>query len=145
MWRWSFCTDTERFPGYVVWWKVEIVWILWHYCCMVPWVYFSKHLQDVFSSGNQPLEFLKRINVFPGGSVGKGCLQCRKLGLIPELGRSSGEGNNNLLQYPCLENSMNRGSWCAAVCAVTESDTTERLSTRTHTWEYYFLGCHSLL
>ena len=30
-------------------------------------------------------------------------------GLIPELGRSSGEGNGNLLQYSCLENSMDRG------------------------------------
>jgi len=28
------------------------------------------------------------------------------LGLIPELGRSPGEGNGNLLQYSCLENSM---------------------------------------
>ena len=29
-------------------------------------------------------------------------------GSIPELGRSSGEGNGYLLQYPCLENSMDR-------------------------------------
>ena len=28
------------------------------------------------------------------------------LGLIPELGRSLGEGNGNPLQYFCLENSM---------------------------------------
>ena len=31
------------------------------------------------------------------------------LGLIPGLGRSSGEGNGNPLQYSCLENSMGRG------------------------------------
>ena len=30
---------------------------------------------------------------------------------IPELGRSPGEGNGNPLQYPCLENSMDRGVW----------------------------------
>ena len=30
-------------------------------------------------------------------------------GLIPGLGRSSGEGNGNLLQYSCLENYMDRG------------------------------------
>ena len=31
------------------------------------------------------------------------------LGLIPGLGRSPGEGNENPLQYSCLENSMDRG------------------------------------
>ena len=31
--------------------------------------------------------------------------------LIPELGRSSGEGNGNSLQYSCLENPMDRGAW----------------------------------
>ena len=30
-------------------------------------------------------------------------------GLIPELGRSPGGGPGNLLQYPCLENPMNKG------------------------------------
>ena len=32
----------------------------------------------------------------------------RDAGLIPGSGRFSGEGNDNLLQYSCLENSMNR-------------------------------------
>ena len=32
-------------------------------------------------------------------------------GLIPGSGRSPGEGNGNPLQYPCLENSMNKGAW----------------------------------
>ena len=32
-------------------------------------------------------------------------------GSIPGLGRSSGEGNGNPLQYYCLENSMDRGAW----------------------------------
>ena len=35
----------------------------------------------------------------------------RDAGLIPELGRLPGEGNDNPLQYPCLENSMDRGTW----------------------------------
>ena len=33
------------------------------------------------------------------------------LGSIPGLGRSPGEGNGNLLQYSCLENPMDGGSW----------------------------------
>ena len=32
-------------------------------------------------------------------------------GLIPGSGSSPGEGNGNPLQYSCLENSMDRGSW----------------------------------
>ena len=36
---------------------------------------------------------------------------------VPSLGsgRSPGEGNGNPLQYPCLENSMDRGAWWATV------------------------------
>ena len=36
--------------------------------------------------------------------------QYKRHGLIPALGRSSGEGNNPL-QYSCLVNSMDRGAW----------------------------------
>ena len=32
-------------------------------------------------------------------------------GSIPGLGRSSGEGNGNPLQYSCLENPMDRVAW----------------------------------
>ena len=34
----------------------------------------------------------------------------RDMGLILEFGRSSGEGNGNPFQNPCLENSMDRGA-----------------------------------
>ena len=43
------------------------------------------------------------------------------MGLIPELGRSPGEGNGNLLQYSCLEKPMVRGTWQATVHGVTKS------------------------
>ena len=33
------------------------------------------------------------------------------LGLIPESGRSPGEGNGNSLQYSCLENPRDGGAW----------------------------------
>ena len=48
-------------------------------------------------------------------------------GLIPGLGRSLEEGNDNSLQYSCLENPMDRGAWQAVAHRVAESDTTERL------------------
>jgi len=33
------------------------------------------------------------------------------VGSIPEVERSSGEGNGNPLQYSCLENPMDIGAW----------------------------------
>ena len=33
------------------------------------------------------------------------------MGLIPGSGRFPGEGNDNSLQYSCLENTMVRGAW----------------------------------
>ena len=39
-------------------------------------------------------------------------------GLIPGWERSPGEGNSNLLQYPCLENPMDRVTWRASVHGV---------------------------
>ena len=39
----------------------------------------------------------------------------KALGSIPGLGRSPGEGNDNPLQHPCLENPMDSGAWRATV------------------------------
>ena len=48
------------------------------------------------------------------------------VGLILGLGTSTGEGNVNPLQYSCLENSMDRGTWRATVHRVAkELDMTE--------------------
>ena len=55
-------------------------------------------------------------------------------GLGLGLGRSPGEGNGNLLQYSCLENSMDRGDWRATVPGVAKGRTgLEQLSTHTLT------------
>ena len=54
----------------------------------------------------------------------------RDMSLIPGSGRSPGEGNGNLLQYSCLENSMDRGAWWVTVYMVAKSWT--RLSVCVH-------------
>ena len=46
-------------------------------------------------------------------------------GLIPGFGRSPGGGNGNPLQYSCLENPTDRGTWWDTVHRITESDRTE--------------------
>ena len=43
------------------------------------------------------------------------------LGSSPGSGRSPGEGNGNLLQYPCLKNPMDRGTWRATVHRATKT------------------------
>ena len=58
--------------------------------------------------------------MFPCSSAGKeSACNAEDPGLIPGLGRSPGEGNGNPLQYSCLENSMDRGTWQAIVHGVT--------------------------
>ena len=47
--------------------------------------------------------------------VNNSLVKAGDLGLIPGLGRFPGEGNDNLFQYSCLGNPMNRGILWAAV------------------------------
>ena len=58
---------------------------------------------------------------FPGGSDGKE-FTCNAAdpGSIPGLGRSPGEGKDNPLQYSCLGNPMDKGTWRATVHGVTQ-------------------------
>ena len=61
---------------------------------------------------------------FPGGSDSKmSAYNVGDPGSIPGLGRPPAEGNGNPLQYPCLENSMDRGAWRATVHGVAKSRT----------------------
>ena len=47
------------------------------------------------------------------------------LGKVVAYGDKFGEENGSSLQCSCLENPRDGGAWWAAVCGVTESDTTE--------------------
>ena len=72
---------------------------------------------------------------FPGGSDGKATLtltltvtlsacNAGDLGSIPGLwGRSPGERNGNPLQYSCLENAVDRGTWWTTAHGATKSQT----------------------
>ena len=58
----------------------------------------------------------------------------RDVGLTPGSGRSPEGGHGNLLQYSCLENSMDRGVWQTTVYRVAKSQTQlKQLNTHTHT------------
>ena len=58
---------------------------------------------------------------FPGGSIGKGFTSnAGDEGLIPGPRRSLREGNGHLLQYFCLGNPTDRGTWWATVHGVTK-------------------------
>ena len=53
---------------------------------------------------------------FPGGSDSKdSACNVGDLGSIPGLRRSLGGGHGSPLQYSCLENPMDRGTWQATV------------------------------
>ena len=61
---------------------------------------------------------------FPGGSDSKeSACNAGDPSSIPGLRRSLGEGNDNPLQYSCLESSMDRGAWCATTHGVANSQT----------------------
>ena len=56
---------------------------------------------------------------FPGGSAVKNLpANAGDASSVPGLERSPGEGNDNPLQYSCLGNSMDRGTWWATVHGV---------------------------
>ena len=81
-----------------------------------------------------PLDIQGGIMIFVaflGGSDGKeSACNVGDLGSIPVLGRSSGGGHGNPLQYSCLENPMDRGTWWGTVHGVPKSQT--QLSDQAH-------------
>ena len=112
----------------------------------IPWTEEPDALQSVGSQrvGHEWATYTNIMNIscysfcssmldrygLPRGSDGKESdCNAGDLSSIPGLGRSPEEGNNYLLQYSCLENSMDRGGWQATVHGVAESDMTEWLST----------------
>ena len=76
---------------------------------------------------------------FSGGSDGKESVcNAGEPGSIPGWGRCPGGGNGNPLQFSCLENSMDRGTWWAIDHGVTKSWTW--LSNQRFLREHIFQG-----
>ena len=67
------------------------------------------------------------LPAFPGGSVVNNLPanegDTGDTGSVPGLGRASGVGNGNSLQYSCLEGVMDIGAWQATVHEVAKSGT----------------------
>ena len=99
---------------------------------------------------------LCKCNVFEGfpGLASEFACQCRipkRHSFGPGSERSPGVGNDNPLQYSCLENSMDRGAWWATVHGVAKSQTW--LSSWVHSmqslwacflWEWWIIKCYFL-
>ena len=83
------------------------------------------HLASIVFTILSLLPFHINLRGLPGGSDSKESTRnAGDLDSIPGLGRSSGGGHGNPLQYSYLENPHgNRGAWWAAVYGVTQSRT----------------------
>ena len=74
---------------------------------------------------------------FQGGSVLKHLsANAGDLGLIPRSGRSPAVGNDNPVQYSCLNNSKDWGAWRVTVCGVAR--VTHNLSSKQ--WQQYYIN-----
>ena len=99
--------------------------------------YMYIFVDNLSSNGNYNHTYMYN---FPDGSDGKAsAYNAGGLGSIPGLGRSLGEGNDNPLQQPCLENPMDRGAWLATVHGVPKSRT--QLSDFTFTFFTFIHVC----
>ena len=89
--------------------------------CLVPW--HSNLLSNIIS-------VVALVVKNPPANVG----DIRDADSVPGLGRSSGGGHGNPLQYSCLENPVNRGSWRSTILRVRRSQTQlKRLSMQAST------------
>ena len=69
----------------------------------------------------------------------------RDAGLNPGLGRAPGVGNDSPLQYSCLENSMDRGTWQATIHGAAVLDMTEHSSSSMNTGVHVGMGSFLLV
>ena len=68
------------------------------------------YLVSVLGTGTSQFPVVKNVPATAGD-----------VGSIPDLGKSSGEGNGNPFQCSCLQNPRDRGAWRATVHRVAKS------------------------
>ena len=90
---------------------------------MIPWLNIAISNVSLFRGNHRINIFhLLLLVCFPCGSVVKKLhVNAGDTGSIPGSGRSPGAGNGNPLQYSCLENAMDRGTWWSTVYGVTKT------------------------
>ena len=95
-------------------------------------------MQGSAKQGKFPTDPFDRVLGFPGGSDDKeSACNVGYLGSTLGLGRSSGGGHGNSLQYSCLENPHEQRSLVSySPWGRNELDTTERLSTAQYVEPY---------
>ena len=90
----------------------------------LPWKFYRQRSLVGYSSwGHKEQDMTEGLELsllgFPGASDNKeSACNAEDLGLTPGSGRSPGEWNGYPLQYSCLENSTDRGTWRARVHGV---------------------------
>ena len=77
--------------------------------------YIKRHNRVIPRASSLVAQLVKKLPAIVGDA--------RDMSSSPGLGRSPGEGNGNLFQYFCLENSMDGGAWQDTVHEVTKSRT----------------------
>ena len=109
------------------------------------WFSLSNLLQSVLQTiDSSILVHLTQIHSFLRASqVVLAIKNVRDVGLILRSGRSPREGNGNPLQYSCLENTKDRGTWWVLVHRVAKSQPwLKRLNTtHTETHAQHFMVC----
>ena len=95
-------------------------------CLYIVYTYvYTKQINCIESKDNNLGKYFSLSTIqlgFPGGSGGKeSACNAGDPGSIPGSGGSPGEGNANPLQYSCLGNPMDSGSWWAIAHGVAKS------------------------
>ena len=124
-----FACSTLLFDYYKVWnqevWCLQFCFSFSRLTIWGPFCFIQVLARFVISVKKSAIGIFIDITLnlgFPGGSDSKdSACNSRDPGSIPGFGRSPGEGHGNLLQYFCLENSIDRRSWQATVPGIAQS------------------------